>query len=169
MATSVNTKGFKLSLANKTLTITKEFEENYINGNAAECNIIARFRNEIPGLRIVRKTHSTPKVYKNKDGSKTSRNQFKNLTYEHIERFLNAIPNNEEYLNEYTFARYGASDLQINAYTLIRKWFVAQFPEYRKNPMFYLYNHPDVISFKSIQKQDEAEKAAAAHNEEAAA
>ena len=72
-------------------------------------------------------------------------------------------------VNEYTFARYGASDLQINGYTLIRKWFVAQFPEYRKNPMFYLRNHPDVIPFDTIQKQDEAEKAAATLNEEAAA
>lgn len=169
MATSKKTKGYKLSLADKTLTITKEFEEKYAAGNPTECAIIARLTNDIPGLRIVRKTHSTPRVYKNKDGSKTSRNQFKNLTYEHIERFLNAIPNNEEYLTEYTFARYGAGDLQINRYTLIRKWFVAQFPEYRKNPMFYLRNQPELIPFDTIQKQDEAEKAAAAHNEEAAA
>jgi hypothetical protein len=28
---------------------------------------------------------------------------------------------------------------------LIRRWFVAQFPDFRKNPMAYITNQPEVI------------------------
>lgn len=162
--TTLRTKGYKLSLADKTLTITKAFNDAVASGEGDEYAIYTKLMSEIPGLQVVSLTHSTPRVYKNKDGSKTSRNQFKNLTYENMERFINSIPNNEEYLTEYNFARYPASSLQINGYTLIRRWFVAQFPEYRKNPLFYLRNQPELIPIDTIQKQMAAENAALESN-----
>lgn len=147
--------GYKLSIAEKTLTITKAFEEAIAAGNSDECELFNRLMKDIPGLKIIRKTHSTPRVYNNKNGEKTSRNQFKNLTYKNMESFINALPKNEEYLREYNFAKNTASLLQINGYTLIRKWFTAQFPLYRKNPIFYLNHHPELVLITDIQKQIE--------------
>ena len=155
MATIEKNLGFKLSIADKTLTITKAFEEAVASGSKEECELFNRLMRDIPDLKVIRKTHATPRRYTNKSGEETSRNQFKNLTYQNMEKFIKAIPNNEEYLTEYTFARETASRLQINGYTLIRRWFVAQFPLYRKNPLFYLRNQPELILITDIQKQME--------------
>ena len=85
-------------------------------------------------------------------------NQFKNLTYDNMEIFIEALPNHEEYLTEFKFARYHASKLQTSGYVLVRRWFAAQFPKFRENPMFYLHNHPNLISFADIKEQVENEK-----------
>ena len=45
-------------------------------------------------------------------------------------------------------------------YTAVRRWFVDQFPEFRKNPLFYLYNEVAVISFTPYfeRAKEEAEE-----------
>ena len=45
----------------------------------------------------------------------------------------------------YNFIKNCGSLPLTSRYTAVRKWFVAQFPEFRKNPLFYLYNKPEVI------------------------
>jgi hypothetical protein len=62
-----------------------------------------------------------------------------------MERFMAALPDGERYLTEYNFVRDAAAGIQTNGYSLVRKWFVAQFPEFRKNPLFYLYNKPEIV------------------------
>ena len=153
MKTIAAVKGYKLDIANHTLTITKDFEEKIACGDKDVCDVYNRLTEQIPGLQVVRKTHATPRVYNNKNGRKTRRNQFKNLTYENIERFINAIPNNEAYLSEYAFGREAAANLQINGYTLIRKWFAVQFPEYFSNPFIYLRTQPNIVYIEEVQKQ----------------
>ena len=164
MATKREVKGYSLDITARTLTITKEFEEAIAAGRKAECAVYNRLMKQIPGLTVVRKTHATPRVYNNKNGRKTRCNQFKNLTYANMERFMNAIPNNEGYLNEYRFGRDVAGRFQINPYVLIRTWFAAQFPDYYTNPFSYIRSQPKVVSIEEVQKQMAAEKAANAES-----
>lgn len=159
------TKGYRLDIANRRLTITKEFEEKIACGDNDACAIYNRLMKQVPGLTVARKTHATPRVYNNKNGRKTCRNQFKNLSYENMERFMKAIPNNEEYLAEYEFGKKTASRFQLNGYALVRTWFVAQFPEYFSNPFVYLHEQPKVIYMEEIQKQMTEEKTAKENSE----
>ena len=45
---------------------------------------------------------------------------------------------------------YSIAKIQTNGYALIRRWFVAQFPDFRKNPMAYIDTQPDVLSGKEF-------------------
>lgn len=150
-------KNYTLSLTAKTLTITKAFEEAIAKGEGAEYETYKRLMKDIPGLKVIRKTHKTPISYTSKSGEKFKCNQFKNLTYQNMEHFMSALPNKEEYLQEYTFLKDCASAVQHSGYALVRKWFVVQFPEFRKNPLFYLSNSPKVISAIPFMEKATAE------------
>ena len=71
-----------------------------------------------------------------------------------MEKFISALPQNEEYMREYTFVKEFGSLVQTNAYTLVRKWFVAQFPEFRKNPLFYLNNTPQIVKASTFMVEN---------------
>lgn len=147
-----------LELGKKTLTITKAFEAKVASGEGAEYELYTRLMRDIPGLIVVRKTHKTPTKYTTKSGEEFKCNQFKNLKYENMEGFMSVLPRAEEYLAQYNFLKYCAGAVQTNAYTLVRRWFVAQFPEFRKNPLFYLNNDVPVISAMTIIETVEAER-----------
>jgi hypothetical protein len=160
-------KGYTLNLPARTLTITKAFEEAVSLGHGDEFDIYTKLHREIPGLVDIRKTHKTPTKYRTRDGETYNCNQFKNLKYENMEGFINGLPNNEEFIRAYNFLKYCGSLVSTTRYTAVRKWFVAQFPEFRKNPLFYLYNTPDLIDFEAIVEeiqmntQEKAEKKSA--------
>ena len=162
-------KGYTLNLSAKTLTITKAFEDAVSKGEGEAYDLYTKFMREIPGLTVVRKTHATPRKYTNKQGEKFNCNQFKNLTYDNMEGFINGLPNNEEYLKAYNFIKNCGSLPQTSRYTAVRKWFVAQFPEFRKNPLFYLYNEVKVVNIAPYiqEAQERAEELAAKKAEEA--
>ena len=84
-------KGYTLSLSAKTLTITKSFEDAVSKGEGEAYDLYTKFMREIPGLTVVRKTHKTPTKYTNNQGEKFNCNQFKNLTYDNMEGFINGI------------------------------------------------------------------------------
>lgn len=136
---------YKLDVVSKTLTISKAFADAVANPKSAEYKLYTRLMKEIPGLTVVRKSHRTPTSYTSSSGEKFSCNQFKNLKYENMERFMAALPDNEAYFEQYSFLRYSAACIQTNRYALVRDWFIAQFPEFRKNPLFYLYNKPVLV------------------------
>ena len=98
-------------------------------------------------MKIERKTHRTPAKYKTKSGEEYTHNQFKDLTYKRMEKFLSRIPNGKVFQEEYECVKDFATDLNGNGYTMVRKWFVAQFPNFRKDPLFYLNkaNSPELI------------------------
>ena len=52
---------------------------------------------------------------------------------------------NFDLMEKFSFLRYSAACVQTNRYALVRDWFIAQFPEFRKNPLFYLYNKPEIV------------------------
>lgn len=89
-------------------------------------------------MRIARRSRKSPARYTNQQGEIFRCNQFKNLTYENMERFINALPNNETYMEQYNILRYSLSAVHRSPYTLVRKWFIQQFPEFRTNPVIYM-------------------------------
>ena len=154
-------KGYTLSLTAKTLTVTKAFEDAVSKGEGKAYDLYTKFMREIPGLTVIRKTHKTPTKYTSKStGEKFNCNQFKNLTYDNMEGFINGLPNSEDYLKAYNFIKNCGSLPLTSRYTAVRKWFVAQFPEFRKNPLFYLYNEVKVVNIAPFiqEAQERAEE-----------
>ena len=141
---------YKLDVVSKTLTISKEFGKAVASGKGDEYKLYTRLIKQIPGLTVVRKTHRTPTRYTSSSGEKFACNQFKNLKYENMERFMAALPDNEVYFEEYSFLRYSAACVQTNRYALVRDWFITQFPEFRKNPLFYLHNKPEIVKAATV-------------------
>ncbi len=130
---------YKMDFASKTLTITKAFADAAADPTSKEYALLTQFQKDIPNLTIARKTHKSPK----------GANQFKNLTYDNMEQFMNALPESEDkvkMMEAYTFLRYGAGLIQTSAYAAVRSWFVAQFPKYRTDPIFYLNNKVEVLT-----------------------
>ena len=144
---------YKMDFASKTLTITKAFAEAAADPNSAEYRLMRTFQKDIPGLKIVRRTHKTPAKYKTKNGDVIYCNQYKHLTYENMEQFISMLPNSEEVETVYNSLRYGLGLPQPNTYSAVRNWFIQQFPQYRKNPLFYLENEVKVIDITKLLNQ----------------
>lgn len=137
---------YRIDFTRMTLIMTAEFADNAYIKNTEEYKILTRLKKDFPDLKIERKTHRTPSKYRTKQGEEYSHNQFKDLTYKRMEKFLSRIPNGKAYQKEYECVKDFATELNGNGYPLVRKWFVEQFPHFRKNPMFYLNNSPELIS-----------------------
>ena len=153
---------YKIDFAANTITITADFAKAMNNPTSAEYQIVAQVRKDFPEMRIIRKPHKTPSKYQTKTGEKFNCNQFKNLTYKNMETFIMGLPAAEAYMEEYLFLKNYAAEVQTNGYTIIRRWFVAQFPDFRKNPLAYLTTQPAVVSGAEVADQYEAEMATAA-------
>ena len=153
---------YKVDFVANTITITAAFAKAMNDPTSAEYKIIAQIRKDFPEMEIIRKTHKTPSKYQTKIGEKFNCNQFKNLTYKNMETFIMGLPSAEAYMNEYLFLKNYAAEVQTNGYTIIRRWFMAQFPDFRKNPIVYLTNQPAVVSAAEVADQYEAEMATAA-------
>ena len=163
-------KGYTLNLAAKTLTITKAFEDAVSKGEGEAYDLYTKFMRDIPGLTIIHKTHATPNKYTSKStGEKFNCNQFKNLTFDNMKAFIEGLPNSEKFMKSYNFLRYYGGLPQTSRYTAVRKWFVAQFPEFRKNPLFYLYNEVKVVNIVPFiqEAQERAEELEAKKEKEA--
>ena len=153
---------FQFDVISQTLTITAQFAKMMNDPESEEYKLVMRFRKDFPNLTITKKTHKTATHYTTKSGEKFNCNQFKNLTYDRMEKFISALPKSESYLREYTFVKDFASAIQHNGYTLVRKWFVAQFPEFRKNPLFYLSHSPELVSgIRFLDEETKSHKDAA--------
>ena len=147
---------FSFDVVSQTLTITAKFDKMMNDTKSDEYKLVQRFRKDFPNLTIAKKTHKSATSYTTKSGEKFNCNQFKNLTYDRMEKFISALPKNEGYLREYLFVKNFASAVQTNGYTLVRKWFVAQFPEFRKNPLFYLNHSPALVSGAAFLDEETA-------------
>ena len=147
---------FVFDVISQTLTITAKFAKMMNDPQSDEYKLVQQFRKDFPNLTIAKKTHKSATHYTTKSGEKFNCNQFKNLTYDRMEKFIKALPKSESYLREYTFVKDFASAIQTNGYTLVRKWFVAQFPEFRKNPLFYLNHSPALVSGAAFLDQETA-------------
>jgi hypothetical protein len=152
---------YKFDAASKTLTITAGYAKKLNDMDSDEFKHYNAMMEAIPGLVVVNRSHRSPsKCTSTATGEKFKCNQFKNLTYDNMERFIDALPHGKVYRQEYNFLRYYAACIQTNRYKLVRMWFVAQFPHFRKNPLFYVYNTPTVVKASEVidQEADEAKQ-----------
>ena len=148
---------YKFDVMSHSLTVTADFAKALNNPSSEEYQLVAKFKADFPGLTVSKRTHRTATHYTTKSGEKFNCNQFKNLTYERMERFISALPNSQEYQKEFEFMRDYASLVQHNGYSLVREWFVKQFPEFRKNPLFYLNHVPAVLPGTAVIADMEAQ------------
>lgn len=136
---------FVFDAVSRTLTITSKFAEMMNNPTSDEYQLVAQFQKDFPGLRIAKRTHRTPTRYNTKSGETYNRNQFKDLTYDRMEKFMRVLPQGEAYLTEYETVKAFAEVVKHNGYPIVRSWFIEQFPHYRKDPLFYMNNSPLVL------------------------
>ena len=154
-------EGYIVDFVRKTITITAEFEKAMRSPDDDAYKTIQQLCADFPGMRIVRRTHRTPSRYVSKQGVVSKCNPYKNLTYEKMEQFISALPNSTEYRRQYDFLKTYASGIQTNGYSIVRSWFIAQFPLYRKEPLFYLTGEHTVLSAADFLKKQEAMKQSA--------
>ena len=148
---------YKFDAASKTLTITAAYAQKLNDMDSEEFKHYNSMMQAIPGLVVVNRSHRSPSKCTSKStGEKFKCNQFKNLTYPNMERFMDALPHGNVYRKEYDFLKDYASRIQTNGYKLVRMWFVAQFPEFRKNPLFYVYNTPDLVKASDVIEENKA-------------
>ena len=148
---------YKFDAASKTLTITAAYAKKLNDMDSDEFKHYNSMMQAIPGLVVVNRSHRSPSKCTSKStGEKFKCNQFKNLTYPNMERFMDALPHGNVYRKEYDFLKDYASRIQTNGYKLVRMWFVAQFPEFRKNPLFYVYNTPDLVKASDMIAENKA-------------
>lgn len=147
---------FNFDVVSQTLTISAKFAKAMNNPESGEYNLAAKLKTDFPSLTISKRTHRTATHYTARSGERFHCNQFKNLTYERMERFISALPNSQEYQKEFEFMRDYASLVQHNGYSLVREWFIKQFPDFRKNPLFYLSNAPTVLPGTAVIADMEA-------------
>lgn len=155
---SKKSNGYTLDLANLTLTVTAAFYDKLNYPKSDEYKLVRQFLNDFPSLTVKTRTRSTPVFYHNEDGSKTKKNQFKNLTYERMESFISALPDSDKYFKEYKRIKEAAKRVSSSTYAETRKWFVQQFPNYKADPFSYIDNPPEIINFNVHAKARKAEK-----------
>lgn len=154
---------YTLDVTTKTLTVTEKFNKKLQDPTSDEFALYTKLMETIPGLTVANRTHKSATSYTTKSGEKFNCNQFKNLTYKNMEQFMSALPENEGYFCEYKFLRDNATRIQHNGYALVRRWFVAQFPHFRKNPLFYVYNTPTLVPASQVIAEVVAEEEAQEH------
>lgn len=144
-------RAYVFDVVKNTLTLSADFVDAMNDPKSAEYKLVRQFQRDFPNLTVVRKTHATPTHYNNSDGSKTTRQKNRGLTYESMEKFMGALPNSEEYLAAYKELRDKAKAMCASPYAAVNAWFVKQFPKYRKDPLFYVKkeNLPKIIDFSA--------------------
>lgn len=156
---------YQIDFAAKTITISAACADHMNDPESEEYKIIRRICADFPAMEIVRRTHATPRKYTSRSTGEVTRcNPFKNLTYENMERFISGLSNSEEYMTPYLFLKNCAALPQTSRYAAVRRWFTAQFPEFRRNPLFYFYNQVAVIDcmpfIEEAERHTDAEKKA---------
>lgn len=142
-------KKYNLDITTKTLTISADFDRQMQDPTSAEYALFMKLTADIPDLKVCRKTHKTPTAITTKSGERLNHNQFKGLTYEKMERFIRSMDNPEVYEAQYMKVKtFGG--IQNNNYSMVSKWFVKQFPEYRKNPIMYVFHSPEVVKVEEV-------------------
>lgn len=138
-------ESYKFNPVSKTLIVTAAFEKAMNDPTTPEYGLYVQFQRNIHGLKVSRRTHKSPTKYRNKSGEVFRCNQYKHLTYENMERFIKALPKRDELMEVYNYIRYGAGLVQTSCYAAVRRWFGAQFPNFRKNPLIYFNGSFDVL------------------------
>lgn len=150
---------YTLDVVSKALIITEKFSKKLQDPDSDEFVLYSKLMETIPGLTVANRTHKSPaRCVSKSTGEVFHCNQFKNLSYKNMETFMDGLPNSSQYRKEYDFLRDYATSIQTNGYKLVRMWFVEQFPYFRKNPLFYIYNTPTLVSASKVIAEAKAEE-----------
>ena len=112
---------YRVDFSTMTLTMTAEFADRAYDPNTDEYAILSRLQKDFPQLRVVRKTHRSPK----------SANPAKGLTFERMEKYIRLHENADELLD--LFQKVKAAG---RGYLYVKAWFIKQFPNYNDIPNF---------------------------------
>lgn len=143
----------KFEPVSKTLVITEAFQKKMQDVTSEEFQYYSKLINVIPDLKVIQRTHKTPRTYTTKEGETFNCNPSKNLKYKNMENFIVGLPNGEQYMKEYKFLKECAAVVQTSRHNLVKKWFLAQFPNFRTNPLIYIYQSPEVVSAEQFVAQ----------------
>lgn len=162
--TKENKKNYRIDFTSMTLIMTADFADKAYAPTTEEYKILRRLQKDFRGLKIERKTHSSPASYTtSKSNEKFYHNPYKGITYDNMERFIAAVDNNtKNYKAEYDRVReYAQAMGKKRAYAIVAEGFVKQFPKYRTDPFYYYSNRPETIPFcpANIDKCDNPELA----------
>lgn len=149
-------KGYHFDIIAETLTISRDFEQELVNRESDEYKLYHQLREDHPNLRLVRRTHATPKVYHASTGDVCKGNPNRGLTYNAMERFINALPEHDVYMKEFQKSKELAAALGKRPYTLARQWFQTQFPDYRRDPLKYLKEQPKLMLVSELTNEKAA-------------
>ena len=152
-------ENYKFNPVSKTLIVSAAFAKAMNNPTSDEYQLYIQLQHDIPGLKVSRRTHKSPTKNRTKSGEVFRCNQYKHLTYENMERFIAALPQRDRLMEVYEYIRYGAGLVQTSRYAAVRRWFEAQFPDFRKNPLFYFNQDFKVITDIEPFIKKEQEKA----------
>ena len=137
---------YKFNPITRTLVMSAGFAHAISDIRSDEYNLYKQMLADVPGLKVERKTHEKPTYYIGQDGERTTYYPTKGLTIKKMEKFMNALPEGKKFLDEYNKLK-AVADICPSPYAVIRRWFVAQFPKYREDPLFYVNNSVEVIDF----------------------
>ena len=105
--------------------VSKEFFKNAHIFGTPEFRMLRDFRAEMGNdIQIVAKG----RIIKNRSEEQEKR---KNLTYAHMVKFIESIPNNNALMEEFETMRMRSS-VQSNPRRFVQDWFIATFPAYEE-------------------------------------
>lgn len=118
---------FKLNHADETIELTKQFAKASGKYNSEEYKLLMEVKKDFPNYKIVVK--DTPK-------RKQSKDSFKGLTYDYMERYIQKQGNDEEILKAFNELRKKENTndklTERATYGEIKKWFLNTFPEVKE-------------------------------------
>ena len=112
-------RGYSIDFAKKTITLNYKFQKAAQDYGSAEYNRLKDLIADLPGFTVV--VSAGKKI--------TSTRPTKRLTYENMEKYIGTYENADELLEQFETVKEKSAPL-ASPYKYVRKWFVAQFPDY---------------------------------------
>ena len=119
------TKGYKINFANNTLVMNYKFHAASQEYGTDENKLVKAILADFPTLTVV--------VKAGRDVKTTNKN--KRLTYANMEKHISAYENSAELLDVFETVK-ALSKTAASPYKYVTDWFVVQFPDYKKAPVF---------------------------------
>lgn len=118
-------EGYKILFNQNTVIMNHKFAAAAAKYNTKENTLIKNIRNDFPGMaEVVVSGHEYL-------GAKTNHR----LTYKNMEKYIRVYENAEELLDVFATVK-AASVALASPYKYVCDWFKAQFPDYKKTPVF---------------------------------
>ena len=119
------TKGYKINFATNTLVMNYKFYAASQEYGTDENNLVKAILADFPTLSVVVKAGRDVKTA----------NKNKRLTYANMEKHISAYENSAELLEVFEIVK-ALSKTAASPYKYVTDWFVVQFPDYKKAPVF---------------------------------